>query len=200
MPIVLAPIPFMLAALALLDSGTLTLNWPWGLGDYSIFASIAAVLCVTVLLQHQTEVSDHVLWMGSLATVILLTLLIPAEDGGEKEPGCYWSRKEPFGWASLFLLSGGNHRVWRVFSVLAPYVWLLIFATDFESRIVSADSSSNRSQRGRHGRLALRFDGSASRCQFKHGASESQPRRTTFWIFRDQRPVCAIQNCSISGI
>lgn len=138
MPIVLAPLPFMLAVLALLDTGTLTLEWPWGLGDYSIFASIAAVLCVTVLLQHQTEVSDHVLWMGSLATVILLTLLIPAEDGGEG--------------ARLLLVTQGavwigvaGLAVWRQspsmagVAVLAPYVWLLIFATDFESRIVSAD-------------------------------------------------------------
>ena len=138
MPIVLAPLPFMLAALALLDTGTLTLEWPWGLGDYSIFASIAAVLCLTVLLQHQTEVSDHVLWMGSLATVILLTLLIPADDGGEG--------------ARLLLVTQGavwigiaGLAVWRQspsmagVAVLAPYAWLLIFATDFESRIVSAD-------------------------------------------------------------
>lgn len=138
MPIVLAPIPFMLAALALLDSGTLTLNWPWGLGDYSIFASIAAVLCVTVLLQHQTEVSDHVLWMGSLATVILLTLLIPAEDGGEGARLLLVTQGAV--WLGVAVLA-----VWREspsmagVAVLAPYVWLLIFATDFESRIVSAD-------------------------------------------------------------
>ena len=80
MPFVLAPMPFLIAGLALLNAGVLTLTFPLELSEYSMFALATTGLCIGVLLTHQANVSDHVLWMGGLVIVLLLTLLIPAED------------------------------------------------------------------------------------------------------------------------
>ena len=138
MPYVLGPTPFLLAALSLMVTGTVSIDWPFGLEAYSIFATIMATLTVGVLLQHQTSVSDHVLWVGGIVVVILLTLLIPAEDGGVNSrillatQGVVW-----LGLAGLALLRR-SPSIAGV-AVLTPYLWLLIFGTDFESRLVSAD-------------------------------------------------------------
>ncbi|WP_338174555.1 hypothetical protein [Candidatus Poseidonia alphae] len=138
MPYVLGPTPFLLAGLALMVTGTVSIEWPFGLEAYSIFASLLAGLTVIVLLQHQTSVSDHVLWVGGIAVVILLTLLIPAEDGGTNSrillatQGIVW-----LGLAGLALLRR-SPSIAGV-AVLTPYLWLLVFATDFESRLVSSD-------------------------------------------------------------
>ena len=138
MPYVLGPAPFLLAALSLMVTGTVSIDWPFGLEPYSIFAALMAALTVAVLLQHQTSVSDHVLWVGGIAVVILLTLLIPAEDGGSNSrvllatQGIVW-----LGLAGLALLRR-SPSIAGV-AVLTPYLWLLIFGTDFESRLVSAD-------------------------------------------------------------
>ena len=82
MPYVLAPMPFLIAALALVNTGAFNLSLPFDLGEYSVFAAATAILCISVLLTHQASVSDHVLWMGSLVVVILLTLLIPHSSRG----------------------------------------------------------------------------------------------------------------------
>jgi len=138
MPFVLAPLPFMLAFVALLNTGAVNLALPFSLSEYGVFALLSSGLCVAVLLMHQTNVSDHVLWLGSLTVVVLLTLLVPAEDGG----------------AGSRLLLASQGVVWTVLAglavaraspsmagvaVLAPYAWLLVFATNVEVRLVNAD-------------------------------------------------------------
>ena len=138
MPYVLAPMPFLIAALALVNTGAFDLSLPFDLGEYSVFAAATAILCISVLLTHQASVSDHVLWMGSLVVVILLTLLIPAEDGGQNArlllatQGAVWVG---LGYVAVLRESPSMAGV----AVLAPYAWLLLFATDFEQRLVNAD-------------------------------------------------------------
>ena len=138
MPYVLAPMPFLIAALALVNTGVFNISFPFDLGEYSVFASATAILCISVLLTHQASVSDHVLWMGSLVVVILLTLLIPAEDGGQNArlllatQGAVWVG---LGYVAVLRASPSMAGV----AVLAPYAWLLLFATDFEQRLVNAD-------------------------------------------------------------
>jgi len=138
MPFVLAPMPFLIAALALLNSGVVDLPFPFDLGEYPVFASAPAALCVGVLLTHQANVSDHVLWMGALVIVVLLTLLIPADDGSDNarlllvSQGAVWLG---LGFVAVLRASPSMAGV----AVLAPYAWLLVFATDFEQRLVNAD-------------------------------------------------------------
>ena len=138
MPFVLAPMPFLIATLALLNTGVIDLTFPFELGEYSVFASATAALCVGVLLTHQANVSDHVLWMGALVIVVLLTLLIPADDGADNarlllvSQGAVWMG---LGFVAVLRASPSMAGV----AVLAPYAWLLVFATDFEQRLVNAD-------------------------------------------------------------
>lgn len=138
MPFVLAPMPFFIAALALLNAGIVEFTFPFDLGEYSVFASSTAVLCIGVLLTHQANVSDHVLWMGALVIVVLLTLLIPAEDGGENARLLLASQAAVWlglGFVAVLRSSPSMAGV----AVLAPYAWLMMFATDFEQRLVNAD-------------------------------------------------------------
>ena len=138
MPFVLAPMPFLIAALALLNAGVVDLTFPFDLGEYSVFAAATAALCAGVLLTHQANVSDHVLWMGALVIVVLLTLLIPAEDGGENARLLLVSQAAVWlglGFVAVLRSSPSMAGV----AVLAPYAWLMMFATDFEQRLVNAD-------------------------------------------------------------
>ena len=138
MPFVLAPMPFFIAGLALLNAGIVDLSFPFALGEYSVFALATSGLCIGVLLTHQASVSDHVLWMGGLVIVILLTLLIPADDGGHHArlllttQGAVW-----LGLGTIAVLRG-SPSIAGV-AVLAPYLWLLVFATNVEQRLVNAD-------------------------------------------------------------
>ena len=71
------PAPLLLAILILMVRGVIDspLSEPW-----SIYAVFSAAITTAAILNHQHAVSDHVLWIGSIAIVIILTLLIPAED------------------------------------------------------------------------------------------------------------------------
>ena len=138
MPFVLAPLPFMLAFVALLNTGAVDLTLPFSLTEYAVFALVASVLCVTVLLMHQTNVSDHVLWLGSMTVVVLLTLLVPAEDGGTGGRVLLFSQGVVWTVLAGLAVARASPSMAGV-AVLAPYGWLLAFATDVEARLVNAD-------------------------------------------------------------
>ncbi|MBN30364.1 MAG: hypothetical protein CMB34_06855 [Euryarchaeota archaeon] len=138
MPFVLAPMPFLIAGLALLNADLVSVKFPFDLNEYSVFAVATTLLCIGVLLNHQARVSDHVLWMGALVIVLLLTLLIPADDGGQNarlllgSQGVVWLG---LGYVAVRRSSPSMAGV----AVLAPYGWLLVFATNVEQRLVNAD-------------------------------------------------------------
>ena len=91
-----------------------------------------------VVLKHEASVSDHVLWAGSMALVVLLTLLVPA--GADD--------------TSQHLLVGGVLTVWiglaslalrrdapslAGVAVLSPWAWAMLFVGDFDDRLLSSD-------------------------------------------------------------
>ena len=138
MPFVLAPMPFLIAGLALLNAGVVNLTFPLELSEYSVFAIATTALCIGVLLTHQANVSDHVLWMGALVIVVLLTLLIPAEEGGRQ--GRLLLVAQATVWVGLGTIAVLRHSpAIAGVAVLAPYLWLLAFATNLEQRLVNAD-------------------------------------------------------------
>ena len=80
-PFILFPAPFLLILVILLNLEVFTINIA-NLSAYSIYAILTALLTSVALLRNQQAVSDHVLWMGGIIIVILLTILIPAENDG----------------------------------------------------------------------------------------------------------------------
>ena len=80
----LAALPILLLALIVLETELLTLSF---ISGYESFAVLASMVTFSILIRHQTNVTDRVLWMGSLVLILLLTILIPAEsmaDGGDE--------------------------------------------------------------------------------------------------------------------
>ena len=137
-PYLIIPAPFLLIGLSVYTSGIFTTTLPLNLDGYSLYAVLTALFTVVALLRNQTAVSDHVLWLGGIAIVGLLTLLIPA---GDPENGArLLLATQAIVWVGLSGLA-----VYRASpsiagtAVLGPWVWLLLFATDADSRLVSAD-------------------------------------------------------------
>lgn len=133
-PFILLPAPFLLVLVILLNLEIFTINIA-NLSGYSIYAILTALFTSIALLRNQQAVSDHVLWMGGIIIVVLLTILIPADTDG-------WHLlvSQATVWLGLAWL--GVQRQSPSISgvaVLMPWVWLLMFATDVESRMFSND-------------------------------------------------------------
>ncbi len=137
-PYVILPAPLLLGMLALLTSSTFAVELPWGLQPYTLYAVFTSILTSIVLLKNQTVVSDHVLWMGGIAIVILLTLLVPADDAGKGARTLLISQGFVWGGLAFLALNRDSPSIAGV-AVLAPWAWLLIFATDAENRLISSD-------------------------------------------------------------
>ena len=97
---------------------------------YEAFAVLSAIVTVAMLLQHQSNVTDRVLWLGSLVLILLLTILIPAEavsKGGDE--GLYLL----IGLTVVHLATGAL-ALKRVSpsiagaTVLAPWLWMFVHA------------------------------------------------------------------------
>lgn len=137
-PFILYPAPILLIGLSLLASGAFDIDLPAGLSEYSLYALVTAALTTAALLRNQTSVSDHVLWLGGGVIVILLTLLIPAgdQDGNGRlllaSQGAVWTG---LSWLAVKRESPSIAGM----AVLAPWAWLMLFATNIEDRLISAD-------------------------------------------------------------
>ena len=109
-----------------------------GLSVYALHAGLMVACTSVVVLQHEASVSDHVLWVGSIALVVLLTILVPASMNDATQP----------------LLVGGVLTVWTGLAwlalrrdapslagvaVLSPWVWAMLFVGDFDDRLLSSD-------------------------------------------------------------
>lgn len=138
-PWVLLPAPFLLAALSLMVSGSFDAELErFNIQPYSVYAAMTALFTASALLRHQTAVSDHVLWAGGLVIVTLLTLLIPADDKSTGSRTLLISQGVV--WAGLsYLAVKRNSPSIAGTAVIAPWIWLLFFATDAENRLISAD-------------------------------------------------------------
>ena len=137
-PYIIFPAPFLLIGLSLYTSGVLGITLPWNLDGYSLYAVLTAMFTAVALLRNQTAVSDHVLWLGGLAIVLLLTLLIPSGDSNNGSrillitQGVVW-----IGLSGLAVYRSSPSIAGT--AVLGPWVWLLLFATDADARLISAD-------------------------------------------------------------
>ncbi|MBD13563.1 MAG: hypothetical protein CMJ72_00180, partial [Planctomycetaceae bacterium] len=80
----ISSLPLLLIILIIMETQILSLSF---ISGYETFAVLASILTFTILIRHQTNVTDRVLWLGSLVLILLLTILIPAEsvtdDGDE---------------------------------------------------------------------------------------------------------------------
>ena len=133
-PFILFPAPFLLILVILLNLEVFTINIA-NLSAYSIYAILTALLTSVALLRNQQAVSDHVLWMGGIIIVILLTILIPAETDGWRLLASQATVWLGLAWLGVQRQSPSISGV----AVLMPWVWLLMFATDVESRMFSND-------------------------------------------------------------
>ena len=133
-PFILFPAPFLLALVILLNLEVFTIDIA-NLSGYSIYAILTALFTSVALLRNQQAVSDHVLWIGGIVIVILLTILIPAETNGWQLLASQAAVWIGLAWLGVQRRSPSISGV----AVLMPWVWLLMFATDVESRMFSND-------------------------------------------------------------
>ena len=133
-PFILFPAPFLLVFVILFNLEVVTIDIA-NLSGYSIYAILTAILTSIALLRNQQAVSDHVLWIGGIIIVLLLTLLIPAENEGWRLLASQAAVWLGLAWLGVQRKSPSISGV----AVLMPWVWLLMFATDVESRMFSND-------------------------------------------------------------
>ena len=123
----LSALPVLLIILVSLESNLVGLT---SVSGYEVFAVLAAIVTVAMLLQHQSNVTDRVLWLGSMVLILLLTILIPAEavsDGGDE--GLYLL----IGMTVIHLATGvlALKRVSPSIAgatVLTPWLWMFVHA------------------------------------------------------------------------
>ena len=138
-PWIMAPAPFLLAALSLMVSGSFDAELEsFNIEPYSFYAAMTALFTTSALLRHQTAVSDHVLWAGGLIIVTLLTLLIPADDKSTGSRTLLISQGIVWVGLSYLAIRRDSPSIAGT-AVIAPWIWLLFFATDADNRLISAD-------------------------------------------------------------
>ena len=128
------PAPILLAVLILMVRNVISVP----ISDpYSIFAAICATITTFAILNHQRAVSDQVLWIGSIVIVILITLLINAETSDYSRIMLLSQSVVWFGLAGLAVYRDSPSLAGT--ASIAPWVWLAMFASDIENRLVSVD-------------------------------------------------------------
>ena len=133
-PFTLWPAPILLAILILMVRGLIELPI---LDGYSLYAAISALLTIVIILNHQKSVSDHVLWIGAIVLVILLTLLV---DASEYQGGRNLLILQSIVWVGLSWLSLQRESPSMAgTAVIVPWMWILFLAGNLESKIISND-------------------------------------------------------------
>lgn len=133
-PIVMPPIPFLVAALVLFDTGVFS---PPIISAHGIFAIGMCIVAAISILRNQDAVSDHVLWSGTLIISLLATILIPS-DQGEYGDLLLVTILLIFAASGGFAVKRSSPSIAGT-AVIAPWIWILLFATDVENRFVSVD-------------------------------------------------------------
>ncbi|MDP6639495.1 MAG: hypothetical protein QGH90_04170 [Candidatus Poseidoniaceae archaeon] len=130
------PMPTLILVLVVLESGLVEFAMT-GLSSYGLFAIGAAIVTANLLLKHQSSVSDHVLWLGGITSLFLLTILVPADEVEGGRILLFGIIAVCAGMALLAILRDSPSLAGV--SVIAPWVWAFAFATDIETRMVGAD-------------------------------------------------------------
>lgn len=128
------PAPILLAILILMVRQVIEppFSEPW-----SVYAVFSAALTTFAILNHQHAVSDHVLWMGSIIIVILLTLLIQAEETAYARALLACQAIVWIGLAGLAIQRDSPSLAGT--ATLAPWIWLIFFSSNIENRLISVD-------------------------------------------------------------
>ena len=58
-----------------------------GVSSYHIFTAVGAIVTVSIILRDQSSVSDRVLWVGSVAVLAILVLLVPTDSKSDGDGG-----------------------------------------------------------------------------------------------------------------
>ncbi len=109
-----------------------------GASPYALHALGMAGCAANAVLRHETEVSDHVLWTGAVALVVLLSLLVPSNGGAHT--GAVLSLGVLGVWGGLGLLALRRDAPSLAgTAVVGPWVWALLFVGDVDDRLLSID-------------------------------------------------------------
>ena len=106
------------------------------LSGYDVYSVLTVVLTGFILLQNQTNVSDQVIWGVGVSAVLILTILIPAEDYSGARMLLYSQAVVWIGMGAALLRKSAGI---AGFSVLGPWIWLLMVASGAEDRIISVE-------------------------------------------------------------
>ena len=109
-----------------------------GLANYSLFALGAISIATITLLNHQTAVSDTVLWVGCIVIVTLFTILIPADQNNDGGLKLLTANILAFGGLAILAIWRGSPSLAGI-AVLGPWIWCLLFATAADTRIIKAE-------------------------------------------------------------
>jgi len=109
-----------------------------GLSVYALHAGLMVACIAVVVLRHEASVSDHVLWMGSIALVVLLTLLVPSGTGDTGQPLLVAGVLVVWGGLAWLALRRDAPSLAGT-AVLSPWVWAMLFVGDFDDRLLSSD-------------------------------------------------------------
>ena len=102
-------------------------NASLGVSAYQIFTVIGALVTVSIILRDQNSVSDRVLWVGSVAVLAILVLLVPTDSKSDGDGGFVL-----LGILSLlhigtaFLAFRRNSSSLTGVTVILPWLWIVI--------------------------------------------------------------------------
>jgi len=102
-------------------------NTSLGVSAYQIFTAIGAIVTVSIILRDQSSVSDRVLWVGSVAVLAILVLLVPTDSKSDGDGGFVL-----LGILSLlhigtaFLAFRRNSSSLTGVTVILPWSWIVI--------------------------------------------------------------------------
>ena len=134
--LIILPLSLLLVILIVIE-GIGNSSFETFFSNYSLFAGSAAIITSFALLRNQSSVSDHVIWMGAIAVIILLTLLVPANDAEGGRGLLIGIGVTCIGLGFLAIIR--NSPPIAGVAILIPWFWIFLFATDLESRIVNTD-------------------------------------------------------------
>ncbi len=101
---------------------------PVQFSGYECFAALSALVTIGMLLRHQSNVTDRVLWIGSLILMLLLTILIPSEasDAGGDEGRLLLISFVLVHLFTAALAIGRDSPSIAGVTVLAPWLWMFL--------------------------------------------------------------------------
>jgi hypothetical protein len=109
-----------------------------GVPPYALHALGMATCAATAVLRHEAKVSDHVLWVGAVALVVLLSLLVPANGGEHTDAILSLSVVSVWGGLGALALRRDAPSLAGT-AVVGPWAWALLFVGDADDRVLNVD-------------------------------------------------------------